>query len=96
MQVTYAGEEWLVSLAIGAGCVPVSFLVRFITRACFGVNVPQAGMDVVDMDIGYGAVVNPVSEGKTAVVSDSKAANGSTSNVSKDTELAALKDERRL
>lgn len=92
------GWEWLVSLAIGAGCIPVSFVTRFITRNVFGVNVPQAGMDNVEMDIGYGAVVTPHSEGKTAVVSDSEAANGGgTSNGVKDnknTELTALKNAK--
>jgi hypothetical protein len=53
-----AGLEWLASLLIGLGVLPLSFLTRFITRAVFKVNVPRAGTDRVDMDIGYGAVVH--------------------------------------
>lgn len=91
-----AGWEWLGSILIGAGCIPVSFIVRFITRNVFGVNVPEEGIDKVEMDIGYGAVVTTHSEGKTAVVSDSEPANGGNTRVQdiKNTELTALKDTK--
>lgn len=38
--------------------IPLSLLTRFITRAVFGINVPKAGTEKVEMDIGYGAVVD--------------------------------------
>lgn len=54
---TDAGTEWLVSICIGLGVLPLSLLTRFISRAVFGCNVPAADDDRVDMDLGYGAVV---------------------------------------
>jgi hypothetical protein len=35
-----AGLEWLVSLLIGTGVIPLSLLIRFISRNFFGINVP--------------------------------------------------------
>jgi hypothetical protein len=53
----HVGLEWLASLAIGFGSMPLSLLTRFISRAVFGINVPVKGTEFMDMDIGYGAVV---------------------------------------
>lgn len=61
-----AGTEWLVSVLIGLGVIPLSLLTRFITRAVFGVNVPREGDDRVDMDIGYGAVVDVPAETRSS------------------------------
>lgn len=46
------------SIFIGFGVLPLSLLTRFISRAVFGCNVPSADDDRVDMDLGYGAVVD--------------------------------------
>jgi hypothetical protein len=46
-----------VSIAIGVGVVPLSFITRFITRAVFKQNIPSRDENHVDMDIGYGAIV---------------------------------------
>ena len=54
------------SIAIGFGTVPLSLLTRFVTRACFGVNVPRQDADQVDMDIGYGAVVRDAERESTS------------------------------
>jgi hypothetical protein len=54
------GVEWIISLAIGFGVIPLSLLVRVISRAVFGINVPRTDEEHVDMDIGYGAVAHDV------------------------------------
>jgi hypothetical protein len=69
-----------VSVAIGLGVIPLSLLTRFITRNVFHVNVPKAGMNKVDMDIGYGAVVEEKpTEMRQSNGNDSQALNGSSS-----------------
>lgn len=76
-----AGTEWIISIVIGLGVIPLSLLTRVISRAVFGINVPSEGDDKVDMDIGYGAVVDvPVetrcSDGEDPVVSSALASSG--------------------
>ena len=48
------GIEWAVSIGFGLFSLPLSFATRFISRACFGCNRPEAGVDVAEMDLGYG------------------------------------------
>lgn len=74
----HADQEWLVSIAIGFGAIPLSLLTRFISRNVFGVNVPQDGADRVDMDIGYGAVLRGNEKGKDG--SDASSSDGKDSS----------------
>lgn len=73
----HAGWEWLASILIGLGVIPLSFITRFVSRAIFKQNIPAPNADHVDMDIGYGAVVNHKAiEQEPDVEDDSQPGNG--------------------
>lgn len=72
------GTEWAISIAIGFGCLPLSILTRFITRAVFKHNVPRADADIVDMDIGYGGRVVHKKEGLEEVVPKGSSSDSDT------------------